>query len=107
MYRAPEMVDPYLGYTVDKRSDIWMLGCVLYTLAYFTHPFVDSNAVGIAEGVLRFPAYPNETKYKVSPKMQDLIRHILTPNPRFRPDIERILRILDTWDEIGEIPLNS
>jgi AP2-associated kinase len=66
MYRPPEIVDPYLKYTVNSKADIWMLGCVLYTLCYFTHPFVDANAIGISSGTYRFPKYPEETTYKVS-----------------------------------------
>jgi hypothetical protein len=57
MYRPPEIVDPYLQYTVNSKIDIWMLGCVLYTLSYFTHPFLDANAVGISTGTYRFPKY--------------------------------------------------
>lgn len=41
MYRPPEMCDPYLGYFVNEKVDVWMLGCVLYTLCYFIHPFVE------------------------------------------------------------------
>ena len=78
MYRPPEMVDPYLQYKVSSKVDIWMLGCVIYTLCYFTHPFVDSNAIGISNGVVR---YPTSCKYKVSDKMIDFIRLLLTPNP--------------------------
>lgn len=39
MYRPPEMCDPYLNYKVDCKVDIWMLGCILYTLIFFKHPF--------------------------------------------------------------------
>jgi hypothetical protein len=66
MYRPPEIVDPYLKYLVNNKADIWMTGCVLYTSAYFIHPFVDSNAIGIAAGTYRFLKYPEETKYRVS-----------------------------------------
>jgi AP2-associated kinase len=76
---------------VGFKVDVWMLGCVLYTLAYFVHPFVDSNAVGISGGVYRFPNYPDETNYEVSDKIKDLIRNLLTPNPRFRPSIQEVL----------------
>lgn len=58
MYRPPEIVDPYLRYKVTGKCDLWMLGCVLYTMNYFIHPFVDSNAVGIASAVYRFPSHP-------------------------------------------------
>ena len=59
MYRPPEIVDPYLKYEVTEKADLWMLGCVLYTMSYFVHPFVESNAVGIASGTFRFPSYPS------------------------------------------------
>ena len=81
MYRPPEIVDPYLQYKVNIKVDLWMLGCVLYTMAYFTHPFVESNAVGISAAVFRFPEHPSETQYFVSEKVKDLIRNLLTPNP--------------------------
>ena len=32
MYRPPEMIDQYQKYKVDTKVDIWMLGCVLFTL---------------------------------------------------------------------------
>ena len=38
-FRAPEMVDLYNGQPLDERVDIWALGCMLYGLAWFTHPF--------------------------------------------------------------------
>jgi len=85
MYRSPEIVDPYLKYLVNHKADVWMTGCVLYTLNYFIHPFIDSNAIGIAAGTYRFPKYPDETQYRVTEKIKDLIRHMLTPNPCFRP----------------------
>ena len=39
MYRPPEMMDQYLGYTVNLKVDIWMLGCILYSLCFEKHPF--------------------------------------------------------------------
>ena len=38
-YRPPEMIDEYLKYKVDLKADIWMLGCVLYTICFARHPF--------------------------------------------------------------------
>lgn len=83
-----------------------MLGCVIYTLAYFTHPFVDSNAIGIAGGVYRFPNYPEQTEYQVSDKIKDLIRNFLTPNPTFRPSVQQALEIINRWYTLSDIPLN-
>jgi AP2-associated kinase len=94
MYRPPEIVDPYLQYTVGVKVDLWMLGCLLYTLAYFTHPFIDANAIGIANAVFKFP---KDTQYKVSSKIQDLIRNLLTPNPNHRPSVAQVMQLLANW----------
>jgi AP2-associated kinase len=42
MYRPPEMIDLYAKHVIDTKVDVWMLGCVLYTIAYARHPFQDS-----------------------------------------------------------------
>lgn len=39
MYRPPEMCDIYQKYEVSEKVDIWMLGCILYTLCFYEHPF--------------------------------------------------------------------
>jgi AP2-associated kinase len=39
MYRPPEMSDIYQKYEVNEKVDIWMLGCVLYNICYYEHPF--------------------------------------------------------------------
>ncbi|CAJ1342910.1 unnamed protein product, partial [Effrenium voratum] len=35
MYRPPEMVDFYLEFAISEKVDIWMLGCILYTLMFY------------------------------------------------------------------------
>jgi AP2-associated kinase len=99
-------VDPYLQYEIGYKVDVWMVGCVIYTLAFFTHPFVDSNAVGIAGGVYRFPKYPEETQYQVSDKIKDLIRNLLTPDPTYRPSVDEVIALLNGWHTMSSIPLN-
>ena len=42
MYRPPEMIDQYLKYPVNTQSDIWMLGCILYTMCFAKHPFFEA-----------------------------------------------------------------
>jgi AP2-associated kinase len=75
------MVDVYLRYPVDERVDIWMLGCVLFTLNYQYHPFQAEGKLSIVNAVVKFPG-------SASAKMERLIRHILTPNPYYRPTLE-------------------
>lgn len=103
MYRPPEMSDLYLRYEVGPKVDVWMLGCVLYTISYYIHPFLDSSKLAISNANFRFKE-DNGKKY--SEKLKDLIRHLLTPNPKFRPDIFEVCRILDGWDSLSQISLN-
>jgi len=35
MYRPPEMIDRYMKFKVGTKVDVWMLGCVIYSLCYF------------------------------------------------------------------------
>ena len=55
MYRAPEMADLYSKQLVNEKVDIWALGCILYTIAFFTHPFQDSGNLAIINGKYRLP----------------------------------------------------
>jgi serine/threonine protein kinase len=42
MYRPPEMLDKYLKMDVDLSADIWMLGCILFTLCFGKQPFQEA-----------------------------------------------------------------
>ena len=88
------MIDLYLKYPVDDRVDIWMLGCVLYVLNYRFHPFQEEGKLSIVNANIKY------AKGKISNKMEDLMRHMLTPNPYFRPRINEILHIAENWDTI-------
>jgi len=64
MYRPPEMCDIYLGYKIDHKVDIWMIGnklfvyfegCVLYALCFFVHPFVEMQKLAIITGTFNIP----------------------------------------------------
>jgi serine/threonine protein kinase len=47
---SPEMVDLYSNDPVDERVDVWALGCLLYTLCFFVHPFGTAGNLGILAG---------------------------------------------------------
>lgn len=38
-YRAPELFDPPRGSTIDTRTDVWALGCLLFTWWFGYSPF--------------------------------------------------------------------
>jgi AP2-associated kinase len=59
-----------------------MLGCVVYTMNYYVHPFQEVGKLAIVNANFKFPELA-----RVSEKMKDFIRHMLTPDPGLRPDI--------------------
>lgn len=99
--RPPEMCDPYQRYTVDTKVDIWMLGCILYTLCFFKHPFQGTSKLSIINAAFKFPkehSYPE--------KLIDIIRLMLTPDPQYRPSIVEIVDIFKNYPSLTSIKLN-
>jgi AP2-associated kinase len=106
MYRPPEMIDKYRGWKVSLKADIWMLGCVLFALCFFKHPFQDAQKLAILNAHYFFPN-DNESKRRIGEKLRDLIRHMLTPNPEKRPDIFEVEDLIETWEDHDAIKLNE
>ena len=98
MYRPPEMCDPYLGFKVNAKVDLWMLGCVLFTLMFFKHPFAESSKLSITSASFR---YPVDNDY--SPDLEILVRNLLTPNPDIRPDASTVISWIEQlkWRKDG------
>lgn len=93
MYRPPEMCDPYLGYKVNSKVDVWMLGCVLFTLMFFKHPFAESSKLSITSASYR---YPVDNQYSLD--LEILVRNLLTPDPDIRPDANKVISWLEQMD---------
>jgi serine/threonine protein kinase len=92
MYRSPEMVDQYKKWDVTTKVDIWMLGCVAFTLVCGQHPFQEEQKLSIINAQYQFP-----DKKPLSEKCKDFIRWLLTPEPSYRPNIMHVLSVLDNW----------
>lgn len=94
------MCDPYLQLKVDTKADIWMLGCILFALAFYKHPFQECTTLSIVNASYYVP-----NNHQFSEKFVNLIRNLLTPDPALRYDIDQVVEILDSWDTV-EIKLN-
>lgn len=55
------MVDTWNNYIIDRASDIWALGCLLYVLCFNKHPFEDSAKLRILNANYTIPS--NDGKY--------------------------------------------
>lgn len=102
-YRAPELFQPQIGSMITCKSDIWSLGCTLYSLAFGYSPFevewrddgipriVEPTALRII-GRWKFPPVA-ETHY--SGHFRTLIQRLLSINPEKRPTGEELVHIVD------------
>uniref|UniRef100_A0A0G4I686 non-specific serine/threonine protein kinase n=1 Tax=Chromera velia CCMP2878 TaxID=1169474 RepID=A0A0G4I686_9ALVE len=86
-YLSPELCEerPY-----NAKSDIWALGCVLYELCTFRHPFEASNQAALVLKIIggRYP--PVSPVY--SPELRELVRLCLQRDFRLRPSVSQILK---------------
>lgn len=107
MYRPPEMIDKYMKYKVDAQVDVWMLGCVIFSMAFNYHPYQECGKIGILNAQYFMPANDPEVDNRISQKLKDLIHVILVPDPRDRPTIEQLSEILNNWERIPRIKLSK
>jgi AP2-associated kinase len=97
MYRPPEMINIYSRDNIGLRADVWMLGCVLYVLAYFRHPFQDQNQLAIVNSKFNFPDDP-----RFDEKFKGFIKWIMRPKPSDRPGVAEILRAIQNYHYITQ-----
>uniref|UniRef100_A0A7S2VU50 non-specific serine/threonine protein kinase n=1 Tax=Norrisiella sphaerica TaxID=552664 RepID=A0A7S2VU50_9EUKA len=93
-YMAPEMADLYKHEVISEKVDIWALGCILYVMAFFEHPFQDKGALAIINGTYKVPS-----GHKYSSALPAMIKNILVKKPKKRPDIQKLLQMIDLWED--------
>lgn len=87
-YLSPEICKskPY-----SNKSDVWSLGCVLYELCTFKHPFDGSSMDDLLLRIIRGTYTPvSSTLY--STELRNLVTEMLKREPRDRPCVNNILR---------------
>ena len=85
-YLSPEMCEdkPY-----NQKSDVWALGCILYELCTFRHPFNATNQGALILKILNTNPDPIFACY--SSNLQKLVNQILEKNYEKRPNCWDIL----------------
>jgi serine/threonine protein kinase len=83
-YAAPEQI---CGGPVDRRADIYSLGCVLYELVTGRLPFRGDSASEIAARQIKREAVaPSALSADVPGQLDDLVMSMLAKTPAHRPD---------------------
>lgn len=87
-YLSPEICEekPY-----NEKSDVWALGCILYEMASFKHPFNANNQGALMLKILKGKFDPISSKY--SSDLRKLIDLLLERNDFKRPSIYDIVRM--------------
>ncbi|KAK8579808.1 hypothetical protein V6N13_142977 [Hibiscus sabdariffa] len=85
-YVAPEVINRK-GYD-GAKADIWSCGVILYVMLAGYLPFHDTNLIAIYRKISKADyKFPNW----FSPEVTKLLSRILTPNPKARISIEKIM----------------
>ena len=85
-YLSPEICEER---SYNEKSDIWALGCILYEMATFKHPFNATNQGALILKILKGHYEPISSQY--SSELKNLIDMLLEKNYYQRPSIFDVL----------------
>jgi serine/threonine protein kinase len=83
LYMSPEQCQ---GQSLDKRSDIYSLGCVMYTILTGHAPFDGGNPVQIILKQIQETAPPLKIRTGINKELEKIIQKCLEKQKRFRYD---------------------
>eukprot|EP00544_Gedaniella_sp_CCMP2646_P012627 CAMPEP_0202485620 /NCGR_PEP_ID=MMETSP1361-20130828/4422_1 /ASSEMBLY_ACC=CAM_ASM_000849 /TAXON_ID=210615 /ORGANISM="Staurosira complex sp., Strain CCMP2646" /LENGTH=623 /DNA_ID=CAMNT_0049114575 /DNA_START=148 /DNA_END=2020 /DNA_ORIENTATION=+ len=89
MFRAPEMVDLYMAKKLTQSTDVWALGCCLYSLAFLQNCFEEGSNLAIISNNYKIP---EDNPY--GPGLVELIDRMLTVDCKARADMTEVILCL-------------
>ena len=99
-YLSPEICKnkPY-----NEKSDIWALGCVLYELCTFNHPFESTNQASLIKKILEQNPKPIPTTFDYN--FNILVKQLLQKEKNKRPSCKIILKLPYVMKKAKELRL--
>lgn len=89
MFRAPEMVDLLVSNKLTQSTDVWALGCCLYSLAFLQNCFEEGSNLAI---ISRKYKIPDDNPY--GDGLVELIDRMLTVDDKERSDMTEVILCL-------------
>lgn len=102
-YRPPELFQVSSECTLDERTDVWSLGCLLYAIMFYESPFDsvyergDSVALAVQNGRTEFPSGHN-----YSQGLLELVTMMMNLDLTFRPRVDVVLDKLENLAMVQE-----
>lgn len=94
-YRAPELFNVESQCVIDERTDIWSLGCVLFSMMFGEGPYdmIFQKGDSVALAVQNNVCIPQSSRY--SQELKVLLSSTMTVDPQARPHISWVLNQVD------------
>lgn len=94
-YRAPELFNVESNCVIDERTDIWSLGCVLYSMMFGEGPYdmIFQKGDSVALAVQNNITIPENNRY--SQGLESLLSSMMVVNHVDRPHVSTILSQLE------------
>lgn len=106
-YRAPELFNVESHCIINERTDIWSLGCVLYSMMMLEGPYdmVFQRGDSVALAVQNPVTIPQPCNF--SQGLQVLLTSIMVPNPQERPEISWVLEQVQNLQNSTPAPVDT
>jgi serine/threonine protein kinase len=89
MFRAPEMVDLYSAKKLTQATDVWALGCCLFSMAFLQNCFEEGSNLAILSRNFKIP---EDNPYGEG--LVELIDRMLTVDVKARSDMTEVILCL-------------
>jgi serine/threonine protein kinase len=91
MFRSPEMVDLFMAKKLTQATDVWALGCCLYSLAFLQNCFEEGSNLAILSRKYKIP---DDNPYGEG--LVELIDRMLTVDSKARADMTEVILCLSS-----------